>query len=94
MPTQEELDAHGLSLEDYEEEDFVFVWPSNRRAFDFFRGVGTRWYAGPAGPIGLRWEAIYPLMDRMGLAAEEWDALRADLEVMERAALAEIGRQK
>lgn len=56
--------------------------------------MGTRWYAGPAGPIGLRWESIYPLMDRMGLTAEEWDTLRADLEVMERAALAEIGRQK
>lgn len=40
-----------------------------------------------AGPVGLRWEAIYPLMDRMQLDASGWDDLREDLEVMESAAL-------
>ena len=42
---------------------------------------------GMSGPVGLRYEAIYPLMDRMNLSAEEWDDLLADLEVMEHAAL-------
>ena len=49
---------------------------------------------GMSGPVGLRYEAIYPLMDRMNLSTEEWDDLLADLEVMERAALAEIHRKE
>ena len=39
------------------------------------------------GPSGLRFEAIYPLMDRMGLAPAAWDDLLSDIEVMEHAAL-------
>lgn len=38
-------------------------------------------------PIGLRWEALYPLMDRLGLDPEQWNALHDDLMVMEPAAL-------
>ncbi|MBW7903028.1 MAG: DUF1799 domain-containing protein [Rhodocyclaceae bacterium] len=83
--------AHGLEPEDFECET-VEVWPNNWRAFDFFRRLGSRWMPGPAGVIGLRWEAIYPLMDRLALAPDEWDALRSDLEVMEAAALKEINK--
>ena len=39
-------------------------------------------------PSGLRWEAIYPLMDRLQLPAPEWDELHADLMAMEAAAVA------
>lgn len=45
------------------------------------------------GVTGIRWEAVYPLMDKMGLEPEAWDALLSDLEVMERAALVEINRK-
>lgn len=45
------------------------------------------------GVTGLRWEAIYPLMDRLNLTDEAWGALLADLEVMERAALEVINRK-
>ena len=38
-------------------------------------------------PIGLRWEAIYPLMDRLGLLPPEWDDLHDDLSVMEQSAI-------
>lgn len=38
-------------------------------------------------PVGLRWEAIYPLIDRLNLDAPQWDALHDDLCVMEQAAL-------
>lgn len=37
--------------------------------------------------IGVRWEAIYPLMDRLGLPPDEWDDLLHQLETMEHAAL-------
>lgn len=41
-------------------------------------------------PYGLRWEAIYPLMDRLQLPPPEWDELHADLMAMEAAAVAAI----
>lgn len=65
------------------------MWPDNERAMDAFRRVGTRWMYGAMGgvPTGLRWEAIYPLIDRMGLAPEEWDELVDALQVMEIAAI-------
>lgn len=46
------------------------------------------------GVIGIRWEAVYPLMDRIGLEREAWDALRFDLEVMEGAALEEMATKR
>lgn len=53
--------------------------------------VGTRLVLGPAGGvIGFRYEAIYPLLDRMATDPEHWKALLFDLEVIERAALKEI----
>jgi hypothetical protein len=45
------------------------------------------------GVTGLRWEAIYPLMDRLNLEPDAWDALLSDLEVMERAALEVLNRK-
>jgi hypothetical protein len=59
-----------------------------------FQRIGTRWVvAGMGGVTGLRWEAIYPLMDRLNLTPDAWDALLSDLEVMERAALEVLNRK-
>lgn len=54
-----------------------------------FRQIGTRWVSAPMGgvPLGLRWEAIYPLMDRLELNGSEWDVLHGDLMVLENAAI-------
>lgn len=41
-------------------------------------------------PYGLRWEAIFPMMDRMGLSSGEWEDLHDDLQVMERSAIETI----
>lgn len=38
-------------------------------------------------PLGLRWEAIYPLMDRLELGGPEWDVLHSDLMVLEDSAI-------
>lgn len=66
----------------------IEVWPDNELAWRFYASIGSRWLYGPNGrPIGFRWEALYPLMDRAAPTTEEWDELRAKLEVMERAAL-------
>lgn len=76
--------------------DKVEVWPENLESFRFFCRVGrsTRWRIAPSGGvIGLQYEAIYPLMDKMGLEPEAWNALLADLEVMEHAALPVINQK-
>lgn len=86
--TEAEAKSEGFELEDYET-DIIEVWPDNERAIELFSKVGTRWMIPPMGgtPYGLRWEAIYPLMDRLGLDSEEWSALHDDLMVMETAAI-------
>ena len=68
------------------------VWPDNWTAFLFFRRLGTRWCVGMGGATGIRWEAVYPLMDRLGLEPEQWDELLQDLEVMESAALTQMAK--
>jgi hypothetical protein len=37
--------------------------------------------------VGLRYEAIYPLIDRATESRDEWDQLFDDIRVMEQAAL-------
>lgn len=66
------------------------MWPDNEQAYRLFARVGTRWiYPAMGGPpMGLRWEAIYPLMDRLQLDAPQWTALHDDICAMEHAALA------
>lgn len=42
-----------------------------------------------AGPTGLRYEALYPLLDRESAGdAGHWDDLLDDIQVLERTALA------
>lgn len=73
----------------------VVLWRENANSAHFFASLGSRWiYGSMGGVLGLRWEAIYPLMDRIGLCREAWDALRFDLEVMEGAALEEIAKKR
>lgn len=40
-----------------------------------------------AGPTGLRYEAIYPMMDRLKLDDDDWFSLFDDIQTLERAAL-------
>lgn len=65
------------------------IWPDNELACSIFRRVGTRWRLPPLGgvPIGLQWEAIYPLMERQKLDDDQWNDLHDDLMVLEMAAI-------
>lgn len=85
--TEAEAKAAGFELSDYAEEEPVEIWPEHLPAFQMLQRIGTRWAHGMAGPVGIRWESVYPLMDRLGLSRDAWDALLEDLEVMEGAAL-------
>lgn len=42
------------------------------------------------GPTGLRYEAIYPLLDRAASDGDEWDSLFHDLQILEAAALKQM----
>lgn len=38
-------------------------------------------------PIGLQWEALYPLMERLKLDDDQWNDLHDDLMVLEAVAI-------
>ena len=42
------------------------------------------------GPTGLRYEALYPLLDRETDTAEEWQEVFQDIQVLEGAALKQM----
>ncbi len=71
----------------------IEVWPENADAVAFFGRIGSRWVNDMSGVTGIRWEAVYPLIDRLGLDTQAWDALLADLEVMEGAAVAVMNKR-
>ncbi|MFG5778040.1 DUF1799 domain-containing protein [Comamonas sp. J-3] len=86
--TEAEAKAAGFELEDYETETLE-VWPDNEVALELAHMIGTRWVYPPMGgpPLGLRWEAMYPLMDRKAPDKGDWDELHAAMMIVESVAL-------
>lgn len=66
------------------------MFPENWRAFQLFARVQTQWNMAMGGPTGLRYEALYPLLDREAKDGEDWQQLFDDLQVLEGAALTQI----
>ena len=72
------------------------MWPEHADAYITFVNVTTQWQiAGMGGPVGLNYASVLPVLDRMHRAKtdDERDAIFADLQVIERAALEEMGRK-
>lgn len=87
LPTAAEMEASGFLPEDFEG-DPVEVWPEMWPAVELFCRLGTQWHVSPAGgATGLRYEALYPLLDRHCADPDDWQQLFDDVRVMERAAL-------
>lgn len=84
--------AAGFEPEDFEGECFE-VWPENWPAFDVFAQLDTQWRTGMNGPTGLDYAALYPLLDRIGLADPDWRQMFDDVRTLESAALAEIRKK-
>ena len=83
--------AEGFEPEDYFE-DPVEVWPENWGVLTLFVGLQTQWAVaigfGGGGRIGLRYEALYPRLDRVAEGdSKEWNHLFADIQAMEQAVL-------
>lgn len=71
------------------------MWPEHADAYITFVNVSTQWQvAGMGGAVGLNYASVLPALDRMhrGRTDEERDAIFADLQVIERAALEEMGK--
>ena len=70
------------------------MWPDNHAAFILFNNLSTQWRVGMGGPTGLDYAAVYPLLDRAAKDPQEWDELFSDIQVMEGAALKQIGENR
>ena len=90
LPTAEKAAKAGYEVADYEIDD-VEIWPENWPAFLLFTSLQTQWnVGGMGGRTGLRYEALYPLLDRQTATPEQWQQLFDDVRVMEHAALAQM----
>ena len=65
----------------------VEVWPENWPIVQMFCRLATQWQVGMGGAVGLRYEAVYPLLDRQYANADDWQQAFSDLQELERAAL-------
>lgn len=83
----------GLSPDDYTEENTAHVWPCNVQAVNLFIEVGTQWRVGPSGPYGLDYNIVYDEIYRIGLGAEAVQQMKADIRILEDAALEELRRE-
>jgi hypothetical protein len=82
--------AAGYEPEDFEGEEFE-VWPENWRVFVLCSRLQTQWsVGGMGGATGLRYESVYPLLDREAQGAEDWQQLFDDLQTLEGAALKQM----
>ena len=64
------------------------IWPENWPAFQLFVSLQTQWHTGGmGGRTGLRYEALYPLLDRH---PGDWDELFDDVQTLELAALKQM----
>jgi hypothetical protein len=65
----------------------VEIWPELWPVFRLFCDLQTQWFVGMAGQTGLRYEALYPLLDRMTTTPEAWREWFEDVQHMEGVAL-------
>lgn len=87
LPAPPQGNALGAMLAAAAANEVLEVWPENWPTWQLFMRVGTQWAVGMGGPTGLRYEALYPLLDRAATDAAEWSALLDDVQAMEHAAL-------
>lgn len=85
-PSEHELAAAGLTLEDLEG-DGVEVWPENVRAYRLFCDLQTQWRVGMSGPSGLDYSVLFVMIDRMKLSDADAEDLEYDVRAMESEAL-------
>jgi hypothetical protein len=85
------LRGTAYKVEDYPEPE-VEVWDElfDGVALELFLKYSTQWRMGPAGPAGLDLAIFHAALDRKGITGDEFDAINADLGIIEQAALKNI----
>ena len=63
------------------------IWPEHLAVVRIFGRLDTQWRVGMSGPIGLDYNAAYPLIDRATSTPEDWHDMLDDLRVLEATAL-------
>lgn len=100
-PQQDDLDdalaAFGLRLEGAtsQSERVFYLWPEHQAVLGLWFAVQTQWRVGPMGPTGLDYTAVEAAI-RMGRHAPQRRVRErlAELQIMERAALAEWAQDR
>ncbi|MCD5326766.1 DUF1799 domain-containing protein [Chromobacterium piscinae] len=87
QPDAAQLEAFGLTAADLGQQQDVDVWPDNWQAVQLLNRMSTQWRVGFGGAVGLDYNVLYRMMDRLGLNPEGFDQMEADLQVMEAAVL-------
>lgn len=82
----------GLTLDDYEKKT-VEIWPDNVLPLRVFQAMGTQWRVGFNGPIGLDYNVLPGVIERIGVPEKERNQVFDDVQVMERAALLALQEQ-
>lgn len=53
-----------------------------------FIALSTQWRTGPGGPIGLDYNVLFSLAKHRKIEGEAFEQMLADIQVLERAAMA------
>lgn len=80
----------GLTPDDVDEP--VEIWPEHEVPLALFSRLGTQWNVGMGGPVGLRYEALYPLIERT--CPDQFDETLECIQVMEAEALEVMQKPK
>ncbi|RQO83484.1 DUF1799 domain-containing protein [Acidovorax sp. FJL06] len=94
-PDAKKLAVWGLKPSDYPDK-IVEIWPEHVDAYRSFVAVSTQWrVGGMGGAPGLDYQAVFSTLASMhrGKSDAERDAIFADLQLIERAALDEMNRK-
>lgn len=88
------VDFFGQFAKQQQEAEYT-LWPDSAQSYNLFTSMLTQLNVGPSGQIiGLRYEALYPLLDRTAKDAAEWNDIFADIRAMEMAAIEEMAQNR
>lgn len=84
----------GLSPEDYDQENTAYVWPCNVDVVNLFIEMGTQWRVDSGRPYGLDYNIVYREIDAMHLANDAAKQMKADIRILEDAALEQMRKDQ
>ncbi len=89
-----ELASIGMTLDDLDDGRRADLWPENIPAADAFTALSTQWRMGTAGPIGLDYTSIPPVLRLLGHPRAQWSDTFDCLRILEDEALKVMGERR